>query len=78
MNWKPIKITTSGHKKVRLLNEKNNERRIDEEILQLYCLVEKATEKLMNSICNIEELDYEKSFNINQEKLKENFIIWTN
>ena len=27
MNWKPMKITKSGHKKVRLLNEKKKENR---------------------------------------------------
>ena len=45
MNWKPMEITRSGHKKVRLLNEKNNKREIDKGSLQLYSLVEKATWK---------------------------------
>ena len=59
-----MKITKSGHKKVKLLNEKNNKRKIDEEILQLYGLVEKATEKLMNQISNFEELEFDKSVKI--------------
>ena len=29
-----MKVTKSGHKKVRLLNEKNNKRKIDEESLR--------------------------------------------
>ena len=50
-----MKITKSGHKKVTLLNENNNnKRKIDEESLQLYDLVEKATKKLMNQISNFE------------------------
>ena len=59
-----MKITKSGHKKVRLLNEKNNKRKIDEESLQLYGLVEKATEKRMNQISNFEELEFDKSVKI--------------
>ena len=59
-----MKITKSGHKKVKLLNEKNNKRKIDEESLQLYGLVEKATEKLMNQISNFEELEFDKSVKI--------------
>ena len=43
-----MKTTKSGHKKVRLLDEKKK-RKIDEESLQLYGLVEKATEKLNES-----------------------------
>ena len=35
---------------------RNYERRIDEESLQLYGLVKKATKKLMNQIRNFEEL----------------------
>ena len=57
-----MKITKSGHKKVRLLNEKNNKRKIDEESLQLYG----PAEKLMNQIINFKELECEKSLNINQ------------
>ena len=50
---------------MRWLNEKNSKRKIDEKSLQLYCLVEKATEKLMNQISNFKELECEKSLNIN-------------
>ena len=57
-----MKITKSAHKKVRLLNEKNNKRKIDEESLQLYG----PAEKLMNQISNFKELECEKSLNINQ------------
>ena len=39
---------------------------MDEESLNLYGLVKKATEKLMNQIRNFEELKREKSLNINQ------------
>ena len=35
--------------------------KIDEEILQLYGLVEKATQKLLNQISNYEELECDKS-----------------
>ena len=38
----------------------------DEDSLQLYGLTETATEKLVNQISNFEELEYEKSLNINQ------------
>ena len=38
-------------------------RKTDEESLQLYGLVEKATEKPMNQISNFEELECEKSLN---------------
>ena len=34
---------------------KNNKRKTDEESLQLYALVKKATEKLVNPISNFEE-----------------------
>ena len=44
-------------------------RKIDEESLQLYGLVEKATEKPMNQISNFEELECEKSLNVSQLKL---------
>ena len=57
---------TSGHKRVRLLNEKNNKRKIDEKTLQLNGVVEKAIEKLMNQTRNFEGLKYEKSLNIDQ------------
>ena len=56
---------------------KNNKRKIDEESLQLFALVKKATEKLMNPISNFEELKCEKSWNIIQQKLKGNLIWWT-
>ena len=41
------------------------EGKIDES-LQLYRLIDKATERLMNQISNFEELECEKSLNINQ------------
>ena len=52
MNWKPMKITKSGHKKVKLLNEKHK-RKINEGNLQSHGMVEKVTEKLMNQIWRI-------------------------
>ena len=48
-NWKHMKITKSGHKK---RDQKNGKRKIYEENLQLYDLVEKATEKLLSQISN--------------------------
>ena len=42
------------------------EGKIDEESLQLYRLIDKGTEKLMNQISNFEELECEKPLNINQ------------
>ena len=39
---------------------------IGKEVQQLYGLVEKAAEKLLNQICHFEELECEKSSNINQ------------
>ena len=53
------------HKKVRLRNEKMI-RKIDEENLQLYRFVKKATEKLENQISNFEELESGKSLNLNR------------
>ena len=38
----------------------------DGEVLRLYGLVEKAAENILNQISNFEELEYEKSSNINQ------------
>ena len=52
---------------MRLLNEKKNKRKIDEESLQLCVLVKKATEKPMNQISNFEEFECRKSLNINQK-----------
>ena len=67
MNSKDMKKTKSGHKKVRLLNEKKMiKKKNDGEVLRLYDLVEKAAENILNQIRNFEELEYEKSFNINQ------------
>ena len=40
-----MKITKSGHKKVRLINEKNK-RKINKEMLQLYGLVKKQQKNL--------------------------------
>ena len=56
-----MRITKSSHKKVRLFNEKNDERKIDEESPQLYGLVKKATKRLMSQISNFEEQKCEKS-----------------
>ena len=60
MNWKPMKIKKSGQKKDRMLNEKMKKklwrklkRRFDEEKLQLYGLVKKTVERLMNRISNL-------------------------
>ena len=60
-----MKMKKSGSKKVRLPNETNNRRKIDEKSLQLYGLVEKETEKIMNQTSNFEELECEKPLNIN-------------
>ena len=56
-------------------------RKIDEDSLQLYGLVEKATEKPMNQISNFEELECEKSLNVKSIKvnpLSANFTKWSN
>ena len=47
--------------KVEIALWKNDKGRIDEEILQLYGLVKKTTEKLMNQISDFEELECEKT-----------------
>ena len=59
-----MRMIKSDHKKVRLRNEKMI-RKIDEESLQLYRFVKKATEKLENQISNFEELESGKSLNLN-------------
>ena len=46
---------------------KNDKRKTDEESLQLHGLVKKATEKLINQISNFEELEFQKSLNINKK-----------
>ena len=68
MNSKHMKKTKSDHKKVWLPNEKKKKwlKKIDGEVLRLYGLVEKAAENILSQISNFEELEYEKSFNINQ------------
>ena len=38
-------------------------------------MVKKAAEKLINQISHFEELEFEKSLNINKLKLKENLLI---
>ena len=48
------------------MKKKKKKKKFDEESLQLYGLIEKATEKLMNQISNTEELECEESLNINQ------------
>ena len=60
-----MRMIKSDHKKVRLRNEKMI-RKIDEESLQLYRFVKKATEKLENQISNFEELESGKSLNLNR------------
>lgn len=45
MNQKPVNITKASHKKVRLINEKNYQRKIDEKSLQLYGLDEKLIDQ---------------------------------
>ena len=60
-----MRMIKSDHKKVRLRNEKMI-REIDEESLQLYRFVKKATEKLENQISNFEELESGKSLNLNR------------
>ena len=60
-----MRMIKSDHKKVRLRNEKMI-RKIDEESLQLYRFVKKATEKLQNQISNFEELESGKSLNLNR------------
>ena len=47
-----------------LLNEKNDQRGIDEEYLQLHGLVMKATETLVNQNSNFGELQCEKFLRI--------------
>ena len=61
-----MKITKSGHKKVRLLNEKSNKIKTGEEILKLHVLVNEAAEKFMNQISNFQKLQCEKSLSRNQ------------
>ena len=52
--------------KCEIVQCKNDKITIDEESLQLHGLVKKATEKLINQISNFEELECEKSLNINK------------
>ena len=44
----------------------NDKRKVDKESLQLHGLIETATEKVINQISNFEELECEKSLNINK------------
>ena len=63
---KTYEYNKSSSQKSEIAQWKNDKRKIDEETLQLYGLVKKATEKLMNQINNFEILECEKSWNINQ------------
>ena len=67
---KTYEYNKSSSQKSEIAQWKNDKRKIDEETLQLYGLVKKATEKLMNQINNFEILEFEKSWNINQQELK--------
>ena len=67
---KTYEYNKSSSQKSEIAQWKNDKRKIDEETLQLYGLVKKATEKLMNQINNFEILECEKSWNINQQELK--------
>ena len=53
--------------KCEMVQWKNDKRKTDEESLQLHGLVKKATEKLINQISNFEELEFQKSLNINNK-----------
>ena len=48
---------------------KNHVRKIDEECLKLYGLVQKATEKLESKISNFEEQECEKSVKVERKLL---------
>ena len=50
MNWKTYNDNKITSQKCEIAQWKNDKRKIDEESLQLYGLVEKATERLMNQI----------------------------
>ena len=67
---KTYEYNKSRSQKSEIAQWKNDKRKIDEETLQLFGLVKKATEKLMNQINNFEILECEKSWNINQQELK--------
>ena len=67
---KTYEYNKSRSQKSEIAQWKNDKRKIDEETLQLFGLVKKATEKLMNQINNFEILEFEKSWNINQQELK--------
>ena len=45
MNQKSVNITKASHKKVRLINEENYQRKIDEKSLQLHGLDEKLIDQ---------------------------------
>ena len=47
MNWKPMNVTKSSHKKSETAQWKNDKPKIDEESLKLYGLVKKARENLL-------------------------------
>ena len=53
--------------KCEMVQWKNDKRKTDEKSLQLHGLVKKATEKLINQISNFEELEFQKSLNINKK-----------
>ena len=75
-----MKITKTGHKKMRLLNEKNIKEKLMKKTFNDMVWLKKQQKKLMNQIVNFDELECEKSLNIISEfylKVKENLIIWS-
>ena len=75
MNLKPINITKLGHKKMRLLNEKKQgKKKWWRKPTITWFGWKKIPEKQFS---NFEELEFEKSLNVNQWELNENLIIWT-
>ena len=59
-----MKKTKSRHRKVRFLNEKKKKKLMKK--AYLYGLAKKPREKFMNQNSNFQELECEKSLNINQ------------
>ena len=55
MNWKTYNDNKITSQKCEIAQWKNDKRKIDEERLQLYGLVKKATERLMNQISNFKD-----------------------
>ena len=55
MNWKTYNDNKITSQECEIAQWKNDKRKIDEESLQLYGLVKKATERLMNQISNFKD-----------------------